>query len=205
MVERDKNGIYLSQVTYIEKVLAIFGMEECKRVVTPALDPPGTESPKLESDVPYKQAIGSLLYISTRTRPDIAYAVGYVARQMHDPTEEDWIAVKRIFRYLQSTKNLRLKYSMQNSEILGYSDASYASNSKDRKSTSGYIFISNGPISWRSKKQPIVSISSVEAEEIASEINSEISPKVILLEDNQAAIKLAKNEILSDHSKHIDV
>ena len=90
LVERDKNGIYLSQVTYIEKVLATFGMEECKRVVTPALDPPGTESPKLESDVPYKQAIGSLLYISTRTRPDIAYAVGYVACQMHDPTEEDW-------------------------------------------------------------------------------------------------------------------
>ena len=98
LVERDKNGIYLSQVTYIEKVLATFGMEECKHVVTPALDPPGTESPKLESDVPYKQAIGSLLYISTRTRPDIAYAVG-VACQMHDPTEEDWIAVKQIFCY----------------------------------------------------------------------------------------------------------
>ena len=76
LVERDKNGIYLSQTTYIEKVLANFGMEECKPVVTPALEPPGTISPKLESDVPYMQAIGSLLYISIRTRPDIAYAVG---------------------------------------------------------------------------------------------------------------------------------
>jgi hypothetical protein len=139
---------------------------------------------------------------------------------MHDPTDDDWLSVKRIFCYLQGTKNLKLKFSATNSEILGYSNASYAPYAIDRKSTSGYIFISNGPISWRSKKQSIVALSSMEAEYIAlvdaakeglwlnrleKEIYSKTSPKVVLMEDNQSAIKMAKNEILNDRSKHIDV
>ena len=151
---------------------------------------------------------------------DIAYAVGAVARQMHNPTMEDWNSIKRIFRYLQATRNYCLKYSVENSEIIGYSDASYAPVANDRKSTSGFFFISNGAISWRSKKQPIISLSSMEAEYIAladaakegiwlnrieKEIFPENTPKVILLEDNQSTIKTAKNEIVNERSKHIDV
>src|ERR1700761_1413754 len=84
-----------------------------------------------------------------------------------NPTMEDWNSIKRIFRYLQATRNYCLKYSVENSKIIGYSDASYAPVANDRKSTSGFFFISNGAISWRSKKQPIISLSSMEAKYIA--------------------------------------
>ena len=109
---------------------------------------------------------------------------------------------------------------MENSEILGYSDASYAPVADDHKSTSAFFFISNGAISWRSKKQPIISLSSMEAEYIAladaakegiwlncleKEIFPKNTPKVILLEDNQSTIKTAKNDIINERSKHIDV
>jgi len=140
---------------------------------------------------------------------------------MHQPTHNDWIAVKRIFRYLQGTINTKLKFSNQNSELIGYSDASYAPNADDRKSTSGYIFIKNGgAISWRSKKQPIVSLSSMESEYIAlssavkegiwlKRLELDIFPNLeksfVILEDNQSAIKTAKNEIHNERSKHIDV
>ena len=102
------------------------------------------------------------------TRPDISFAVQNVARKMQNPTEDDWNAVKRIIQYLKSTKDFKLTYTKNtNSKLVGYSDASYAPNSKDRKSISGYIFIKNGAaISWKSKKQPIVSLSSMEAEYI---------------------------------------
>jgi hypothetical protein len=220
LVERDQEGLYLSQSRYIEKVLERFNMSDCKKIATPAITPNSEESEKLGNEVPYKAAIGSLNFIATRTRPDISYAVGHVARHMHSPTKNDWIAVKRIFRYLQATKNLRLKFSAEHSELIGYSDASYAPMADDRKSTSGYIFISNGPISWKSKKQSIVALSSMEAEYIAlceaakegiwlfhliKDIFPEDNSKLILLEDNQATIKTAKNEIISDRSKHIDV
>jgi len=220
LVERDDSGLYLSQSTYIDKILKTFKMEKCKPMHTPALPPSGIQSEPLPVDNSYKQAVGSLLYLSTRTRPDLAFAVGAVARQMHNPTMEDWNSIKRILRYLQATRNYVLKYSVENSEILGYSDASYAPVADDRKSTSGFFFISNGAISWRSKKQPIISLSSMEAEYIAladaakegiwlnrleKEIFPENTPKVILLEDNQSTIKTAKNDIINERSKHIDV
>jgi hypothetical protein len=128
--------------------------------------------------------------------------------------------VKRIFRYLQKTKNAKLVYHSEPKELVGYSDASYAPNSEDRKSISGYLFQMNGAaISWKSKKQPIVSLSSMEAEYIAitaaikeakwlAKLEEElmIKPKkMIIYEDNQSTIKTAKNEIHTDRSKHIDV
>jgi hypothetical protein len=170
--------------------------------------------------VPYKQAIGSLNYLATRTRPDIAFAVNRAARAMQNPKEKDWIAVKRIFRYLQGTKNLSLRYLNEKGGVTGYSDASYASEMTDRKSISGYVFMKGeGAISWRSKKQSIVSLSSMESEYIAltdaikdgiwiNRLEIDMDPEklktVVIMEDNQSTIKIAQNDIHNDRSKHID-
>jgi hypothetical protein len=147
--------------------------------------------------------------------------VNQVARKMEKPTNLDWMNVKRIFRYLNGTKNHGLVFNRSNDAPIGYSDASYA-QSEDRKSTSGYAFLFNGAaITWRSKKQPIVATSSMEAEFIALasatkealwirklilELNEgEERMPMTIMEDNQGCIKFARDAIHNDRSKHIDV
>ncbi len=227
-VERKENYLTIDQEFYIENMLKRFNMMDCKTVSTPmAVEPKGEEKSKEEEKkfdtTIYQSAIGSLIYLSIATRPDISYAVNQAAQAMQSPNEGDWQRVKRIFRYLKGTKSLKLKY-LKNKEkeniTTGYSDASYAENRKDRKSTSGYIFLkANGAISWKSKKQPIVSLSSMEAEYIAltsaakeamwlQKLNFEIEEKaeaILIYEDNQSTIKTASEEIYNDRSKHIDV
>jgi hypothetical protein len=162
-----------------------------------------------------------LIYIANATRPDIAYSVAFLARSMQNPTTNDFINAKRIFRYLKGTKDLELVYNNQQQQLVGYSDASYAED-KDRKSVGGYVFKQAGAaVTWRSTKQKIVSQSSMEAEYIAlaeavkeaewlRKLQREIFPNnnlapTLIYEDNQSSIKLAENPIHSDRSKHIDV
>eukprot|EP00731_Ephydatia_muelleri_P016374 Em0009g798a len=161
----------LDNPEYIKAVLKNFGMEKCKPANTPVTS--GTkllkatdESKRVDCKL-YQSAVGCLLYLSGWTRPDIAYSVGNVARFCSDPTEEHWTAVKRIFRYLQGTANYGLEYSKQNGDgnLVGFSDANWAGDPNDRKSTSGYIFVMNGgAISWKSRKQTCVALSTAEAE-----------------------------------------
>ena len=93
----------------------------------------------------YQAVVGSLLYLSTKTRPDIVYAVGSVARFCANPTKEHWTAVKRILRYLNGTIKLGLLYRKSTSaKIAGYTDADWAGDVGDRKSTSGYMFLLGG-------------------------------------------------------------
>ncbi|MBA3284506.1 MAG: hypothetical protein H0U27_05530 [Nitrosopumilus sp.] len=225
-VIRTKEYLTIDQEFYIDNMLKRFNMSDCKTVNTPmAVESKGEEKIKeIErkfDTVTYQSAIGSLIYLSIATRPDISYAVNQAAQAMQSSTEYDWQKVKRIFRYLKGTKTLKLKYSKnKENKTTGYSDASYAENRKDRKSTSGYIFLkANGAISWKSKKQPIVSLSSMEAEYIAltsaakeamwlQKLNQEIEDSteaILIYEDNQATIKTASEEIYNDRSKHIDV
>jgi hypothetical protein len=225
-VERTKEYLTIDQEFYIDNMLKRFNMFECKTVNTPMVTEPKGEEKEKEKrkfdTTMYQSAIGSLIYLSIATRPDIAYAVNQAAQAMQSPDEDDWKKVKRIFRYLKGTKTLKLKYSknIEKENTTGYSDASYAENRKDRKSTSGYIFLkANGAISWKSKKQPIVSLSSMEAEYIAltsaakeamwlQKLDQEIENKteaILIFEDNQSTIKTASEEIYNERSKHIDV
>ncbi len=167
-----------------------------------------------------------MIYLATATRPDISYPVNPAAQAMKEPTQQDWIKVKRIMRYLQKTKKMKIVYKRneeKEDEVIGFSDASYGEDRKDRKSTSGYLFMkANAPISWKSKKQPIVSLSSMEAEYIAltsatkealwiRKLEKEIEGKkdeekaIRIFEDNQSAIKTATDEIHNERSKHIDI
>jgi transposase InsO family protein len=221
----DGNSLTIDQTKYTYNLLHQFNMQNCKGVSTPmVVNNEIDNSDPLDKNVPYREAVGGLNYLSTQTRPDISFAVNQVAKKMHSPSKNDWIAVKRIFRYLKHTHGMRLLYNKNGENIEGYSDASYASGD-DRKSISGYFFTRNGgAISWRSKKQPIISLSSMEAEYIAMTAatqeaiwlsrlekdlrkpsDEQITMPMKINEDNQSAITLASNKIHNDRSKHIDV
>jgi hypothetical protein len=116
--------------------------------------------------VPYASAVGCLQYAQVCTRPDLAFAMGVLGRHQSNPGKEHWMKVNKAFRHLQGTKDLMLTYRRSDSlEIKGYSDADYAGDRDDRKSTSGYIFtLAGGAISWRSSKQELVATSTIYAE-----------------------------------------
>ncbi|XP_059650200.1 secreted RxLR effector protein 161-like [Cornus florida] len=147
-------------------------MKDSKHIQTPI-----STSSKLDRDSDpnkvdhflYRSMIGSLLYLAA-TRTDISFTVGVCARYQADPTEQHILAVKRIIRYVNSTLNYGLCYSSEsNFEIAGYTDADWAGNKDDRKSTSGgYFYVGTNLISWYSKKQNYISLSSCEAEYIAT-------------------------------------
>ena len=171
----------------------------------------------------YQSAVGSLLYLSTRSRPDLAFAVGNAARYCSQPSQQHWSAVKRIFRYLRGTTDLGLLYQPDNADLAGYSDADWAGDINDRKSTSGYVFMMSGSaISWRSKKQSSVALSTAEAEYIAlssatqeamwlrhlfSSLMKEYQRCIptTIYEDNQSTICMTKNNQSHGRSKHVDI
>ncbi|KAL3721830.1 hypothetical protein ACJRO7_034209 [Eucalyptus globulus] len=199
-------------------------MNNCNPVTTPTevglkllKDPYGS---KVDSTL-YKQIVGSLMYL-TGTRPDIMHAVSLISRYMEHPIELHLQAAKRIFRYLQGTKNFVLFYKKgEKSYLFGFTDSDYAGDVDDRRSTSGYVFmLGSGAVSWSSKKQSIVTLSTTEAEFVAAtscacqaiwlrkileELQFKQQKATIIYCDNSSAIKLSKNPVLHGRSKHIDV
>ena len=119
--------------------------------------------------VPYALAVGSLQYAQVCTRPDLAFVTGVLDRYQSNPGIEHWKMAKKALRYAQGTKDLMLTYKRSDClEIRGYSDADFAGDKDDRKSTSGYVFtLAGGAISWRSSKQLIVASSTMYAKFIA--------------------------------------
>ena len=173
-------------------------------------------------NVPYREAIGALLFAARVCRPDIEYAVNYLSQFVDAHNQTHWSAVKQILRYLSGTRNRGIVYGNSGSsyEIRGYTDADYAGCLETRTSRSGFIFqLNGGPISWSSQRQSIVSLSTAEAEYIALAhgtkeaiwlrriLNDLKIPckSIPLFIDNQSAIKLAKNSEFHKRSKHMDV
>ena len=174
-VKRDRQTVTLSidQRGYLEGVLKRFGMDECNPVSTPV--EPGKELTKTDENEAgvdtqrYQEIVGSLIYAAITTRPDITHAVNILSQQMAKPNNEHWSAAKRVLRYLKGTLDVGIVYrKSDNFELVGYSDADWAGCVDSRKSTSGYVFMLGGNvISWTSKKQPGVALSTTEAEYIA--------------------------------------
>ncbi|XP_040364311.1 secreted RxLR effector protein 161-like [Rosa chinensis] len=144
---------------------------------------------------PYSRLVGSLMYAQVCTRPDLAYAVGILARFQSNPGHEHWIAGKKVLRYLQKTKNYCLVYrKVDELEVVGYSDADFAGQYSDSgKSTSGYVFmLAGGAIAWKSVKQTQTAASTIMAEYIA-------------IYEATSAVYFTKNNKRSTNSKHIDL
>ncbi len=219
-------NITMSQESYLKKVLERFGMADCKPKSLPS-EQKLTFSEKAEPFDPkrYSEAIGSLIYAMTCTRPDISWIVTKLAQFAQRPTIDHWTALKHVFRYLKGTLDYKLCFQKCENDLklTGFSDADWG-GAEDRKSTSGYCFMLNksgAAISWRSKKQPTVALSTCEAEYIATTIATQeakfltqlldeidvqktVQP-VELFVDNQGTIALAKDPIRNQRSKHIDI
>ena len=224
---RELGILTIDQKAYLETVLKRFAMSDCRPVGTAAES--AKKFLKIREDEEscdvskYQCAIGSLNYAAIATRPDISQAVGMLSQFMQSPSEEHWIGIKRILRYLKGTLSFGLKFSRSDSFVLhGYSDSDWASCSESRKSTSGLIFrLGECTVSWRSKKQSIVALSSTEAEYVAlCEACQEVtwlrrllhdiglpqtSKPTTVYEDNQGAMALSMNPKDHPRTKHIDV
>lgn len=218
-IEYDKGEITLSQEKYIDQLLIRFSMQDCKTAVTPMSKDNAIEDAK-DVNVPYQQLVGSLMYLAVLTRPDISYCVSFLSQFNNCHNSTHWSWAKRVLRYLKLTKDLRLKYTADNESLKGFADADWAGNPADRKSVTGYCFkLSGATISWESRKQTTVALSSTEAEYMAlSEACKEaiylrnlirelvdVDKCVSICSDNQSAIKLSANPVFHKRSKHIDV
>ena len=138
-IVRTKDYTYIHQMDYIENMLNRFEMTNCIPIGTPAVKDLLEDSELLPNNQRYMEAVGSLIYLATNTRPDISYAVSKVAEKMANPTKSDWNNVKRIFRYLKGTKEYGLYYDANDELTLNmYADADYA-NDISRKSRSGIM------------------------------------------------------------------
>ncbi|GLU15250.1 hypothetical protein SLE2022_317570 [Rubroshorea leprosula] len=172
------------------------------------------------SSIPYSSAVGSLMYAMVCTRLDIAHAVGVVSRFLSDPSKIHWEVVKWIFRYLRGTTKLCLTFGQTEPILKGYTDADMAGDLDNRKSISGYLFtFAGGAVSWQSKLQKCVALSTTEAEYIAAteagkemlwmkrflqELGLKQKENVVFC-DSQSAIDLSKNTMYHARTKHIDL
>lgn len=242
--KRGEKKILLNQRGYLERILEKFNMTDCKAVSSPG-DPSNKLSkemePKTETEkdqmkaVPYREAVGSLMFAMTCTRPDIAFEVGKVAQYCENPGPDHWTAVKRILRYIKGTLDLSIVYggtrprtgltpkeSTPNGLTLEcFCDSDHAGDLDKRRSTAGVILLlNNGPVAWMSRLQKTIAQSTTEAEYMAiaegvkevkwfrqllEDIGRAQEGSTPLWTDNQGAMALTKNPEYHRRTKHIDV
>jgi len=222
-IARNPKGIVLSQRKYILDLLHETGMLGCRPASTP-IDPNHNLCAKSGHPVNkerYQRLVGRLIYLC-HTRPDISYAVSVVSRYMHDPRSGHLDAVYQILRYLKSSPGKGLMFkSHGHLNLEGYCDADWASCLDDRRSTLGYcVFVGGNLVSWRSKKQSVVSRSTAEAEYRAMSLvvcemlwlRSLLSELKVLRKgpmkiwcDNMSAINIANNPVQHDRTKHVEI
>ena len=227
--DHEARTISISQHSYIDSILRRYHFTDVKPLSTPmdtqvrltSEQAPSTPSKfTAMRDMPYCEAVGTLNWAALTTRPDIAFTVATVARFGTNPGPTHWEAVKRIFRYLAGTCDLCLSYGETRCVLEGYMDAD-GLMAKDWHAISGYVFlIDGGTMSWSSKQQEIVLLSTTESEYVAaihgmkeglwlksllSEIFSTFSSPITLFSDNQAAIALTHDHQYHARTKHINV
>jgi hypothetical protein len=150
-VERnhDERLLCINQIKYLKEILKCFRMEECKPIgvrfdhkVKLQRNANGNDESK---GFPYQQVVGSLMYAMLCTPPSLAYLISVLNQHMANPNMEHWMAVKRIFQYLQGTLQMKLQFGATPSkEVLGYCDANWANDLEDRRSTTGFVFMIGG-------------------------------------------------------------
>ena len=227
-IKRDyeQGKMYLKQSSYIKNVIRRFEMENANMITTPEDQHTNLaltkDSNEVGEQVPYRQAVGSLMFLATVTRPDISHAVGVASRYLNNPKTVHWNAVKRIIKYLIGTQDYGIEFDKnKDRNLCGFTDSDYASDTETRWSTSVYVFkLCNGPITWASRRQPTVTLSTTEAKYVAAsqatkealwlqklllDIKEEVTKPTVLNIDNQSSIKLIRNPEFHNRTKHIDV
>ncbi|XP_071735125.1 uncharacterized mitochondrial protein AtMg00810-like [Rutidosis leptorrhynchoides] len=223
-IEQKREGLFLGQQKYARDLLQKYGMLNYKPISTP-MDPNtklrADEGKSLQDVTMYRKMVGSLIYL-TLSRPDISYAVGVVSRYMSNPKKPHLDVVRRILRYVKGIINFGILYKKtKECHMTGYCDADYAGDYDTRRSTTGYMFsLGSGVISWCSKRQPTVSLSSTEAEyrsaasatqeimwlkQLMEDLHQSTDYQVKLFCDNLSAIRLAENPVFYARTKHIEV
>jgi len=229
--DRAKKSLQLSQRQAIVDILHKFNMWNCSPVTTPMLtnsslsiadSPVSSADIAAMKDIPYHEAVGSLMYIAIGTRPDIAGAVGVLSRFSNNPGMRHWTAVKHLMRYLKHTLDLKLTYSPTRSldRFTTYTDADFAGCQDTRCSTSAYVVkMGTGAISWASRRQTIQTLSTTEAEYVAAVAGAQETlwlqnlfsefgysiPSSPLCIDNESALTVAKNPEHHGRMKHLDL
>ena len=229
--DRSKRTLWIDQTHYIEETLRAFQLENCKEVSTPAdgydnLQAATTDKALFDDVHLYRRALGQLNWLVRGTRPDLAFVVHKLSQHCQSPSMKHWSGVKRVLRYLQHTKTMRLRYSVSNNsvcELFGYADADYAGDSADRKSTMGYAYLLHGgAITWSTRKQQSVATSTTEAEymglcnaakeavwlrNLLASLGFEeyAAQGTLIYGDNQGSLRLVANPEMHARSKHIDV
>ena len=222
-IKQTQEGIFINQSKYCKELIKRFGMDSAKHMSTPMSTSCYLDKDESGQSIDIKQyrgMIGSLLYLSA-SRPDIMFSVCMCARFQSNPKQSHLSAVKRIMRYLLGTINLGLWYPKNSTcNLIGYSDSDFAGSKTDRKSTSGTCqFIGSALVSWHSKKQNSVALSTAEAEYISAGsccaqilwMKQQLSDYGIILDripikcDNTSAINLSKNPVQHSRTKHIEI
>lgn len=220
--------IVLNQKQYLNNVLLKFGMINCKPINTPmdcnfnydCLKFEKSESPDTENKC--RQIIGCIMYAMLGTRPDLCSSISLLSRYQNCASEGLLIALKRVLRYIKGSIELKLTYCKKNKDVLtGYADADWGGDTTDRRSTSGFcLYVYGNLVSWNSKKQSTVAMSTTEAEIIALslciseacwlrnmflELKFDKDLKVIIYEDNQSAIRSCSSHEQLKRVKHLDI
>lgn len=215
----------IDQRKYLNAILTKFDMNNSRPALTPIearlhlekeLEHPETEQP-------YRELVGSLMYLMLGSRPDICFSLNYFSRFQSHPTTTHYNHLKRVLRYLKYTDDLELVFKREHTNqepLLGFTDSDWAGDSTDRHSTSGHVFFVLGNcVSWCTKKQATVALSSTEAEYMALSQgacegiylqqvlrNFDFDKKSFILQvDNQSCIHLAKNPALHKRMKHVEI
>src|SRR5205814_4744190 len=226
----DDGSIKIHHEQYIQQLLLRHGMQDCAPIHTP-MDTSvklckTTDDDALADQREYASIVGGLMFAACVTRPDITCAVGQLSQFLNNPSSKHMAAAKRVLRYLKGTTTFGITYCPPPMRLTGYSDANWAGDIDNRRSTTGYVvMINNGAVAWRSQLQPTVALATMEAEYMAlteatkeliwirnllmelGYINNKTDTKspTDLYSDNQSAIALAKNPVSHARAKHIDI
>ena len=228
-VSRNDKGIFVSQQRYIEVMLEKYGLSDANPVETPLPHKFNVHAHDVDRVVSgdkvkeYQSMVGSLMYASTTTHPEIAYAVLQLSKVQASPRLYHLKVAKRVMKYLKGVMHEGILFPSGGDtlQLVGYSDADYAGDKASCHSHSGYVFCINGAaISWKSQKQPVVALSTTESEYISlckgvqeavwlkrllAELGHEQKGGVPMFVDNQSAIALAQNACLHGRTKHMQV
>ena len=226
---RDEYHTYISQEALVTQLLEAHGLLACNSVATP-MEPHTLLTAQTDADPQgpvdvhaYQQIVGTLLYLTTWTRPDISFATNQLAKFMSNPSVKHMSSAYRVLRYLKGTKALGIQYtrsSLDPNRLIAFADADWAACKETRRSVNGYLCLLNGgAISWKSRQQKAVASSTSEAEYVSASkaaddvvylrrIMEDLSLAQVgptpLYEDNRGCRMMSENPVSNDRSKHID-